>query len=157
MSRAALTFCRVQPDQELALARFFLDLARNGDDHWFHPHPFTPEEAARISALTGQDLYCVALYGDRVLAYGMLRGWDEGYEVPSLGIAVAAEARGTSLARSFMLYLHSCARLRGSPAIRLKVYRENQRAHRLYQSLGYQFAGCQAGQLVGVCPLENAA
>jgi ribosomal protein S18 acetylase RimI-like enzyme len=157
MPHSSLSFCQVRPEHASALARFFAELAASGDDRWFHPHPFTAEAAARIANYRQQDLYCIALGDDEVLAYGMLRGWEEGYEVPSLGIAVARAARGTGLARSFMHYLHSCARVRGSRSIRLKVYPENLRAKRLYESLGYQFATAQAGQLVGTHVLEAAA
>jgi GNAT superfamily N-acetyltransferase len=157
MARPILSFCQVRPEHEPALAGFFAELAADGDDRWFHPHPFTAEAAARIARCQQQDLYCVALCDEAVLAYGMLRGWEEGYEVPSLGIAVARAARGTGLARSFMHYLHSCARVRGSRIVRLKVYPENLPAKRLYESLGYQFDTVQAGQLVGTHVLEAAA
>jgi ribosomal protein S18 acetylase RimI-like enzyme len=80
----------------------------------------------------------------------MLRGWDEGYEVPSLGIAVLASARGTGLGRTFMQFLHSAARLQGAPRVRLKVYPENAAAWRLYESLGYCFEPGADHQLLGI-------
>jgi len=44
----------------------------------------------------------------------MLRGWDEGYETPSLGIAVHPDARGLGLARTFMGFLHAAASFQGA-------------------------------------------
>jgi len=80
----------------------------------------------------------------------MLRGWDEGYAVPSLGIAVRAEAQGSGLGRLVMGYLHTEARRRGAPRIRLKVYPDNVRAVELYRSLGYEYRPeLESGQLVG--------
>ncbi len=72
-------------------------LAARGDGRWFHPHPLTAVEAARPCAYDGRDLYYAAVTGDAVVAYGLLRGWDEGYAVPSLGIAVHPAARGLGL------------------------------------------------------------
>src|SRR5258707_5978777 len=99
MNGAALELCRVCRRHERALASFFEALVARGDDRWFHPHPFTAEYASRLAAHEGRDLYYVATRGDKVAAYGMLRGWDDGYEVPSLGIAVHPDARGFGLAR----------------------------------------------------------
>jgi ribosomal protein S18 acetylase RimI-like enzyme len=89
-----------------------------------------------------------------MIAYGMLRGWDEGYDVPSLGIVVAPAFRGQGYGRSLMHFLHAAAKARGAPAIRLKVYPENSTAVALYQSLGYVFGAKEGGQLVGLLDLR---
>ena len=77
--------------------------------------------------------------GGQVLSYGMLRGWDEGYEIPSLGILVRADVRGAGLGDLTMRLLHLAARRRGARRIRLTVYERNHRAISLYVSLGYKF------------------
>jgi GNAT superfamily N-acetyltransferase len=138
------------------LALFFQDLTAQGDQRWFHPHPFTAAQAERLATYQGQDLYYVATRGEDVTAYGLLRGWDEGYQVPSLGIAVHSAWRGRGLAYAFMLFLHAAARERGAPRIRLKVYPENRAARQLYETLGYQFEAGNDGQLVGLCPLGKS-
>ncbi len=153
----SLGFYPVQERDEAALTEFFAQLIANGDDRWFHPHPFTSEYARRIATYDGEDLYCVGTDGRRILAYGMLRGWEEGYDVARLGIAVAREARGTGLARAFMHYLHLSARMRGSVTLGLTVYAANSAACRLYESLGYRLKPGKPGQLVGHCQLEKCA
>src|SRR5262245_56609662 len=124
---AHLQFVQVGPEHVAGLARFFHDLDAAGDTRYFHPHPFTAEEARRITEYRGADLYALAVQGDEVLAYGMLRGWADGYEIPSLGIAVHPRGRGTGLARCFMAYLHTAARFRGARQVRLKAYPDNVR------------------------------
>jgi ribosomal protein S18 acetylase RimI-like enzyme len=155
MTEAPLEFQQLSARHERPLALFFEALAHGGDDRWFHPHPLTAEHAARLAGYRGRDLYYVATRGEAVAAYGLLRGWDEGYSTPSLGIAVHPQARGCGLARAFMLFLHSAARARGSRNIRLKVYPANTAARRLYESLGYRFEPTPDGQLLGVCDLER--
>ena len=113
MREHALEFCRIGPRHQEGLARFFQELMELGDHRWFHPHPFTAAQAECLAAYQGQDLYYVATRGE-VVAYGMLRGWDEGYQVPSLGIAVHPAWRGRGLAHAFMLFLHAAARERGA-------------------------------------------
>jgi ribosomal protein S18 acetylase RimI-like enzyme len=155
--REQLEIRRVGPELEGALAELFAALVAAGDDETFHPHPFTPAAAAERARYEGKDVYAVAVAGGRALAYGMLRGWDEGYEVPSLGIAVHPAARALGLGRALMLYLHVEARRRAAPRIRLKVYPDNERAVALYRSLGYAFAEqLERGQLVGVKDLRGA-
>ncbi len=145
-----LKVLRVGPGLESPLATFFDHLAATGEGERFHPHPFTRVEAEARCAHSGLDLYCVAVARGVVLGYGMLRGWDRGYEVPSLGIAVHADARGTGLGRTLMLHLHAEAQRRGAPRIRLKVYPDNTAAVNLYRSLGYEFEpSLEQGQLVG--------
>jgi ribosomal-protein-alanine N-acetyltransferase len=156
-TEAQLELRRPGPGLEEALARFFAHLRETGEEARFHPHPMTPDAARERCAYQGADVYCVALAAGVVLGYGMLRGWDEGYDVPSLGIAVHADARGIGLGRALMLYLHAEAARRGAERIRLKVYPDNAVAVDLYRSLGYEFApGLERGQLVGYKPLRGA-
>ncbi len=147
---------RPTPDLVDALAAFFERLAASPDGAHFHPHPLTRDEAARRCAYAGRDVYGVAVAEGTVLGYGMLRGWDEGFDVPSLGIAVDADARGTGLGRLVMLWLHAEARRRGAAKVRLKVYPGNATAVRLYESLGYVFErDLVDGQRLGFKALER--
>ncbi len=155
--RSPLEFVRLAPSLEAKLTAFFEALAARGDGRWFHPHPLTAVEAARLCAYDGRDLYYAAVTGDAVVAYGLLRGWDEGYAVPSLGIAVHPAARGLGLARAFMSFLHAAAALKGAARVRLKVYPDNAPARRLYERLGYRLEPAAGGQLLGVLDLGKGA
>ena len=153
MAEASLECRRVCPELRQSLADFFAQVLASGDDRYFHPHPFTPEDAARLAQYDGKDLYYVLIVGRQVLGYGILRGWDEGYQAPSLGLIIHPAARGRGLARLIMLFLHAASRQRGAQKIRLKVYPHNQPARRLYESLGYEFGSEEQGHLVGVLRL----
>lgn len=141
---------RLGPGHEGILRRFFAELAGHPEIvAVFHPHPFTDDAAAGICGNTGQDLYAAMLHDGVMVAYGMLRGWDAGYAIPSLGMAVHPACQSRGLGRAMMGFLHVAARLRGAPAIRLKVYPGNESALRLYRACGYVFEGTEAGQHVG--------
>lgn len=146
---SALEIRIVAPDVEQPLSEFFSALHNEGDDTHFHPHPLTPEEAHRRCTHTGKDLYYVLIEEQQVLGYGMLRGWDEGFDIPSLGIAVRRSARGYGLATLLMKFLHTAARRRGSKQVILKVYKNNFPARKLYEHLGYTFENEVDGQLLG--------
>jgi ribosomal protein S18 acetylase RimI-like enzyme len=145
----ALEIRFVSPEWEQPLAEFFTAIRMSGEQY-FHPHPFTDESAKTLAHYCGKDLYYLLLDGRTVLAYGILRGWDQGYEIPSLGIAVHPEARGGKLGELMMHFLHSAARRKGARQVRLKVYGGNVSARNLYIKLGYRFDSVEEeGQLVG--------
>lgn len=148
--RTTIEILRLAPALTTPLADLFADIQRAGDAALFHPHPFTADEAARLCAYTGRDLYFAARYGDTILGYGMLRGWDAGYATPSLGILVRASARGKGIGRLLMHHLHAAARLHGAAQIRLKVYRDNVVARQLYEGFGYHFDNSEENQLIGM-------
>jgi ribosomal protein S18 acetylase RimI-like enzyme len=145
---------RLGPADEPALAAFFALVAGDPTASGFHPHPFTAEEAARVAGHRGRDLYLGLFDGSALAGYGMLRGWDAGYAIPSLGIYLAPAGRGRGLAATLMDALHRAAAGNGASQVRLKVYPGNIAAMRLYQRLGYVFSSEEAGQRVGLLALS---
>ena len=145
---------RIAPELEEALDVFFAVLASAGEDDFFFPHPFTREQASRIAHYAGKDFYAAGLHRGEILAYGFLRGWDEGYETPSLGISIHPDYRGCGLGLAVMHYLQSVAVLRGCQTVRLRVNRDNVRAKRMYEKLGYVFGPDDEEYLVGFLELK---
>jgi|GEM_PF-356352 len=152
-----LRFIPVSAEHQPALALFFETLVANGDAEFFHPHALDAEAARCIAvhSTAGRDEYWLALSGEELLAYGMLRGWNEGYDVPSLGLAVAPARRGQGIARKMMQHLHRRAIQRGASRIRLKVDQRNSSAKRLYDSLGYRFEKHSSNEFTGYCDLRS--
>jgi ribosomal-protein-alanine N-acetyltransferase len=145
MCAAGLEIRRLTTDWKPSLLVFFHALEAVDDAGFFQPHPFTDEAIERILHNTHRDLYYVLVEGQEVLGYGMLRGWDEGYDVPSLGIAIHPRVRGTGLGRVFMRFLEAAAKCNGAQRARLRVKLQNTAAARLYESLGYQFHADEDG------------
>ena len=140
---------------EQPFADFLVRLAANGDEATFHPHPLTRESAAQLANYSGRDLYYVFVDQGQVLGYGMLRGWDEGFEVPSLGIAIDPSVRGRRIGLALMHFLHAVAKQRGCSSIRLTVSATNLAAIRLYEGLGYRFEPIRDTDLVGKLGLTS--
>ena len=141
------------PEWERSIASMFADLRANGDERWFHPFPLDDASARSIANASGRDLFLIAIEGEEVIALGMLRGWDEGFDTPSLGIAVGPSARGHGLGRAMMLRLHDEAQRSGSRRIRLTVDRANAGAVALYTSLGYALTDESSDDLTGLLEL----
>lgn len=154
MTFRGLEFRRPREDDKTGLLELFRVLGDDPQARGFHPHPFDATNARRVCRYQGPDLYYIAATGRKVIAYGMLRGWDEGYERPSLGLAVHPSERDRGLGRAMMLFLHAAARARGCEEILLKVYESNAAALELYRSLGYELGPSdRPGELVGVLRL----
>jgi ribosomal-protein-alanine N-acetyltransferase len=151
MNFETLEFHQLKPEWGEALYNFFL--AIKDDTEYFHPHPFTQEYAYRLSLYQGEDIYYITTDGREIVAYGLLRGWDEGFEMPSLGVAIHPKLRGTGLSKLFIFILHHLAKMKGAKKIRLKVYSNNIAAVKLYQNIGYEFISEENGQLLGVIQL----
>lgn len=134
---AALEIVELTPKWELRLGSFLRALEKNGEDSFFRPHLATRTTIRKLAARTGKDVYCLLVESERVLGYGLLRGWDEGYEIPSLGIAIHPSARKGGLGSLLMHFLHASAFRRGAKKVRLRVRKKNSKAIKLYTDLGY--------------------
>ena len=151
---------RIQPLRAVdakALADLFGELAEDPGSVHFHPHPFTPAQARRIAERVGiqADEYFGAFLGPRLIGYGMLRGWDEGYAIPSFGVAVGPAHRGLGVGRDLLRHAVSIARRRGATTVMLKVHPSNANARHLYESEGFAFDEelLSDGQLRGLLSL----
>ena len=129
-------------------ARLLIEIFSDIDQSRFRPHPFTDDEALLIANQQGKDVYAILLDGQQPVAYGMLRGWEDGQAVPSLGIAVRATSQGHGVGRLMMANLHVEAQRRGASVVRMRVHPGNSSARRLCESMGYVVAGEDRGELV---------
>jgi len=150
--------CRLLPANQAPLEQIvalFAAIAADAGAAHFHPHPFTEAQAQHIHDYTGRDAYFLVIRQGAVAGYAMLRGWDEGFAIPSLGLYLLPGARGQGMGRQVMAHLHAAARARDATNIRLKVYADNVPAQRLYTGMGYVFSGEDQGQIVGFLDLNE--
>lgn len=132
-----------------ALSKLFADIVASGDEAVFHPHPLTATEAARLCHNQTLDCYFVTMSGGAAVAYGILRGWEEGYKEPSLGVAIHPRRHRQGLGRQMSDFLIDVARRRGAASLRLTVYSDNEAAVGLYKKLGFSLTRHSEGKLLG--------
>ena len=124
------------------LGTFFKALAKDAETlQFFHPHPLTDEYAkelcARVESIS--DRYFIATQNDEIVGYSMLRGWDEGYAVPSFGACVHPECRNAGLGKRMLAHAIDQSQIKGATKLRLTVFKANQRAVNLYRRFGFAF------------------
>lgn len=150
----------LQADDVSALCELFAALDGDPDARrFFHPHPLTAEMARELCARNprARDRYDVAAIGSRLVGYAMLRGWDEGYTVPSFGAAVHPDFRGQGLGRALLRHEVAAAREAGAVRLRLTVYRANRAATRLYAHEGFRLEPRGEDQWLGLLDLRRPA
>lgn len=121
----------------------------------FHPHPLTREFAAELCGklVAIKDRYFALFVGDRVAGYAMLRGWDEGYKVPSFGVCVHPALQNAGVGHLLTTFGIEESRRAGAEKVRLTVYKRNERAAHLYAKYGFAFSEKDSDSLVGVLDL----
>lgn len=119
------------------LVTFFEGCDRPEVTDTFRPFPLDRATAERLAGHTGRDRYFVAIVDDAIVGLGMLRGWDEGYDVPSFGVFVDPRSHGRGAGRAIVDEATRLAIALGAPRIRLSVDEANPRAKRLYETSGY--------------------
>ena len=117
----------------------FLEALDRSEERFFSPHASDLETLEGLAAGPRKDIHCLLVEGPLVVGYGLLRGWDEGFEIPSLGIAIHPLRRGRGLGNFLMGYLELLAALRGSASVRLRVFKSNTAAIALYSARGYEW------------------
>lgn len=122
-----------------ALQVFLQELDRAGESAFFSPHPADEKTLHDLATRPTANVHCLLVEEQQVVGYGLLRGWDEGFEVPSLGIAIHPQRRSEGLGNFLMGYLEFQAAQRGAASVRLRVFRQNAAAIALYSARGYEW------------------
>ncbi len=139
------------------LKTFFAALGRDAETvRFFHPHPLTEEYATELCARVESvaDRSYIATQNGEVVGYSMLRGWDEGYPVPSFGACVHPDRRNDGLGKRLLAHAIEQSQIRGATKLRLTVFKANQRAVNVYQRFGFAFVEKNSNELVGILHLQ---
>jgi sugar phosphate isomerase/epimerase/ribosomal protein S18 acetylase RimI-like enzyme len=104
----------------------------------FHPFPMTRETAAELLQPGRQDHFFGAEADGQLVAFSMLRGWDEGFKIPSFGIFVDYEKQQCGVGRKLTEWTLRWMDLLKCPQARLTVSEGNAVAKKMYESLGFE-------------------
>lgn len=123
---ALSSWLRAQPP---AYARFF--------------HPFGYDEPAVADALVHQerDVFMGLFWGEGIVGFFMLRGWNEGYEVPAFGILIDEQYRGCGLEMAALDTAKVICRLRNVSRLMIKMHPDNISAKGVARKTGFVQTG----------------
>jgi len=136
--RTLIKIRQIQDTDYEALADFLEENNKPEITRHFHPFPLTSQTAHQIACAMHLDRYYIGILKGRIVALCMLRGWDEGFDIPSFGIIVDYRHQGLGLSSQMTEFAIAQARELECPSIRLSVYASNIRALGIYKSLGFK-------------------
>jgi ribosomal-protein-alanine N-acetyltransferase len=140
MNRPSLTIREVGERDGDLLACLFEDNDRPEVTTHFHPFPLTSQTARDLTCGQHRDRFYVAISDGQFVGFTMLRGWDEGFEVPSFGVFVDHRHHGKGIGRELTEFAIAEARRLGCESVRLTVHASNDRGVHIYKSLGFEEA-----------------
>lgn len=132
------TIRQIQISDYEELIRFFEENNRAEITKRFHPFPLTPQTVYQITRASHLDRYYSAIWDGRIVGLCMLRGWDEGFDIPSFGVFVDYRCHGLGLGRLMTEFALDEARKLDCSTIRLSVYESNTNALNLYRAIGFR-------------------
>lgn len=92
---------------------------------FFFAFEFNELQIAEILARRKRDVYSGLFWQGELVGLFMLRGWDEGYEVPSFGVFVAEKYRGGEFMKISLNIAKLICRLSGSRRLRATIHPDN--------------------------------
>jgi RimJ/RimL family protein N-acetyltransferase len=130
----------LEPNDAAALSTM-LRSQRSEYVRYFTPFPFDETTLTKILTAKVRDVFLGLYWDNKLAAFLMLRGWDEGYDVPAFGVVVAEEFAGQGLGALTLELAKVVSRLQGSSRLMLKVNPDHTSARALYSRAGFQETG----------------
>jgi hypothetical protein len=116
---------------------YFLKDQPAGYLDYFHPFEFDVVTLRENLRRAVHDLYMGIFLYDTLIGVFLIRGWDEGYFIPSFGIAIGHMHQGYGISQIAISYSKAVCKLKGSQVLMLKVHPENTRAFKLFRREGF--------------------
>ena len=127
----------VMPADAARLGEFFKANATATTLRHFSPFRLDEATARQIALEPRRDVYFAALLGDSFVGLSLLRGWDEGFDIPSFGMVIDERLRGKGVGRRLMEWTLGAAKQKGCSHVRLSVNASNRAGMHLYESIGF--------------------
>jgi len=130
----------LQSDQASTLSVLILNTPK---DHtkYFTPFSFEEDSIKKIIDNAVSDKYFGIFINDELVGFYMLRGFDEGFEVPSYGVWISDKLSGLGLSKLTLQHAITFCKINSIRKIMLKVHPENIIAKSIYEAFGFKQEG----------------
>lgn len=122
----------------------FLQSQTTGYARFFRPFGFDANTIADVLANARQDVLMGLYWQEQMVGFFMLRGWNEGYAVPSFGILIDESYRGCGLEMLSLETAKIICRLRGASRLMIKMHPDNISAKGVARKTGFVQSGIEA-------------
>jgi len=128
----------IEPSDLGRLSKLFTDNNIDKVIQTFTPFELSPEMAMWIACEPHKDHFYLGIIHNIPIGFSMLRGWDEGFSVPSFGIFIDHRQHGQGLGKQLLDLTIEEAKKLQCHHIRLSVYASNPSACKIYRSRGFK-------------------
>ena len=108
---------------------------------YFIPFPFELEVIKNILREKKQDKFFGIFEESKLIGFYMLRGFDEGFNVPSYGVWISKSYSNKGLSTLTLYHAFAFCRLNNISKLMLKVHPQNTVAKNIYEKLGFREQG----------------
>ena len=108
---------------------------------YFIPFTFELETIRQILNNLKKDSFWGIFINNKLVGFYMLRGFDEGYEIPSYGVWISKEYSGKGLSKLTLQHAISFCAINHIKKMMLKVHPQNSIAKRMYEKFGFKQSG----------------
>jgi len=135
-----ITIEKLGPAKAEELSTLLLAADKEYSRH-FIPFEFDRETIETILGQARKDQYFGVYLSGSLAGFYMLRGFDQGYEIPSYGVWIGPGSSGLGLASLTLHHALSFCRANGIKKLMLKVHPENIVAKGIYERNGFNAQG----------------
>ena len=128
----------IQPEDFENLVAFFEDNNVESITRFFIPFTLSRETARKIALEDHLDQYFLGYVESRIIGFSMLRGWEEGYSVPSFGMFIDRHQQHLGYGKQLLDLTIEAAKKLECKKIRLSVSAGNYPAYKIYKSRGFE-------------------
>ena len=139
-----ITIEKLIPDDAKSLSEL-LSSADPEYSRYFIPFKYDKKTIEKILIRMVKDQYFGLYVGDLLAGFYMLRGFDQGYEIPSYGVWIGPNFSGLGLATLTLHHAFVWCRANGIATLMLKVHPDNTVAKRLYEAEGFRATSTDPG------------
>ena len=141
MRNDSLEIKELTPDHSLTLSK---RLSSESKEYLIHFIPFADYSEEFIKKILSEkklDKYFGLFINDDLIGFYMLRGFNDGYEIPSYGVWISSQYANRGLSTFTLYHAFSFCRLNQIKTLMLKVHPDNIIAKHLYEKLGFVKVG----------------
>lgn len=144
------------PEDEPALSALFTANDSPAVTRWFDPFPLTRATAGKLTRHSGRDLYWGVWANDEMVAFAMVRGWDEGHEHRAYGYLVDHRHRRRGIGTAMTTLVVEELLRRGESEVRARVHDDNEASLRMLMASGFRELDRREGRVILGCRLADA-
>lgn len=140
MNPLTLEIKRMNINQSEELANL-LQSADKNYSQYFIPFTFDIKTISEVLSKVIKDQIYGIYVKDNLVGFYMLRGFDEGYSIPSYGVWISEKYSNKGLATLTLQNAISFCKLNSIKKIMLKVHPDNNAAKHIYEKYGFKQTG----------------